>query len=43
MEDLDSINSHHVEPYFSIVLFPVFTSKSIKYVGDSVGDKDKSK
>jgi len=42
-EGSNSINTHHVRPYFSIILFPVFTSESIKSVGDSVGDNYFSK
>ncbi len=41
MEDSDSINNYHVESYFSIVLFPLFTSKSTRIVGDNYFSKIK--
>ncbi len=41
MEDSDSINNYHVESYFSIVLFPVFTLISTNCVGDNYFSKIK--
>ncbi len=37
-EGSNSINNHYAGSYFSIILFPVFTSIPIKDVGDSVGE-----